>query len=63
MERYGILHTQRALQQSTKFTTRIYTDSDKAAAAADLYAINKKITTIEEKIDDLMAYLVQNGKV
>lgn len=57
MERHGILHTQKALQHSNKMTTRIYTDSDKAIAAGDWYAVSKKIDTLEEKIDQIFQIL------
>lgn len=57
MEKHGILHTQKALQHSNKMTTRIYTDSDKAIAAGDWYAVSKKIDTLEEKIDQIFQIL------
>lgn len=61
MEKHGILHTQKALQHSNKMTTRIYTDSDKAIAAGDWYAVSKKIDTLEEKIDQIFQILANLG--
>lgn len=61
MERHGILHTQKALQHSNKFTTQIYTDSDKAVAAADWFAVNRRLDSIEEKIEELLALVAITG--
>lgn len=61
MERHGIRHTQAALQHSNKFTTQIYTDSDKAVGVGDWFAVNKRIGDLESKIDKILELLAKDG--
>lgn len=56
-ERHGILHTQKALQHSSKITTKIYTDSDKAINAGDLVAVVQRLNDIDDKISQIFHFL------
>lgn len=57
MERHGILHTQKMLQHSNKFTTKIYTDSDKSVGAADLSTIVQRLNNIDDRIQQIFQML------
>lgn len=69
MERYGLIHTQRALQHRDKSTTKLYAMSDKYLPGAgcridtiipilqQIYQISEKILTIVSKNDNLEAQI------
>ena len=67
MERYGLNHTQRALQHRDKSTTKLYAFSDRYIGATGeglvLQAICQMLENIGLQIDEIMEKLEENGKI
>lgn len=60
-EKNGIRHTQRALQHSSKYMTRLYTDSDKATTGVDMQELIYRLDTIDRKISFILEKLADIG--
>ena len=65
-ERYGLKHTQRALQHRDKSTTKLYAFSDRYVGAGScapmLRMIFQKLENLEQLIDEFLDILEENGK-
>lgn len=59
--RYGVAHTQEALQHSSRSTTEIYSESDKLVGVPpsykDLTVVLQRLNTIDKKINKLIELL------
>lgn len=65
-ERYGLKHTQRALQHRDKSTTKLYAFSDRYIGNSScmplLRLIFQKLENLEQLIDEFLDILEENGK-
>ena len=65
-ERYGLKHTQRALQHRDKNTTKLYAFSDRYIGAGNcapmLQMIFQKLENLEFLLDEFLETLEENGK-